>query len=107
VHCRQGCAADTSARGWLACLNACEAHPHRATAFSHSSYKLLSLLTPTMCGHLEVRNLNVLVELTGECNLGACSQRHNPTPPDLALRCCTLEHTPTPVLVPTSAFLQM
>ena len=51
--------------------------------------------------------LNVLVGLTGECNLGACSQRQNPTPPDLALRCCTLEHTPTPVFVPTSAFSQM
>ena len=51
--------------------------------------------------------LNVLVGLTGECNLGACSQRQNPTPPDLALRCCTLEHTPTAVFVPISAFLQM
>lgn len=66
MHCRQGCAVDTCARGWLACLHACEAHPHRATAVGHGSHKLLSLLFPTVCGQLEVRNFNVLVELTGE-----------------------------------------
>lgn len=60
MHCRQGCAVDTCARGWLACLHACEAHPHRATAASHGSYKLLFLLLSTVCSRsqLEPRSIS-------------------------------------------------